>query len=242
MGPEPNSRHKFISVVIPGYNEEKYLPNCLASLKEQDYPKERFEVIVVDNNSTDKTGKIAESYGARLVGLQTHQGVSPARQAGSQAAKGEIIAGTDADTIVSKNWLSTINKYFQDPQVVAITGGAQFYSTGLINNILAGVFPLLVRLQFFFGKPGLNGFNFAIKKTIFDKIGGFDISLKSAEDVDLGIRVAKEGEVLFAPDLKAATSARRIERSRLGFFWHHIKNIMRFMIFKKDPEGFENIR
>src|SRR3990167_9148920 len=97
------TKQHYISVVVPAFNEEKYLSRCLESFKQQDYPKEKFEVIVVDNNSTDKTPKIAQSYEARLVGCQV-RGVAVSRQAGGQAAKGEIIAGTDADTVVSTNW------------------------------------------------------------------------------------------------------------------------------------------
>lgn len=231
----------FISVVIPAFNEEKYLSGCLESLNKQDYPRDKFEVIVVDNNSVDKTPQIAQKYGAKLVRCQI-RGVSVSRQAGSKVAKGEIIAGTDADTMVSPNWLSIINKYFQDPQVAAITGVVKLYSAGWLNKFLAELFPIFVRIQFLLDKPGLSGANFAIRKEVFDKIGGFDTKFISAEDIDLGIRASKEGKVLFTPDLKVATSARRIEKSRVQFFIHHARNIIRFTILKKEPRKFENIR
>ncbi|MEX0617111.1 MAG: glycosyltransferase [Candidatus Woykebacteria bacterium] len=242
MNSELKTHHPHISVVIPAFNEEKYLPKCLESLRSQDYPNDNYEIIVVDNNSTDGTVKVAEKYGARVIGCQV-QGVSVSRQAGGQAAFGEIIAGTDSDTIVAPNWLSIIEKSFKDPKVAAITAGAEFHSTGLINKTLAKYgFPFFMQLQFLLGKPALNGFSFAIKKETFDKIGGFNLKLASAEDVDLGIRASKEGKVLYVPELKVYTSARRMEKSRIKFFWHHFKNIIRFTLLKKDPESFEAVR
>ena len=239
---EQGTKNYFISVVIPAYNEEKYLASCLESLKNQNYPKEKYEVIVVDNNSTDKTPQIARDFGARIVGCQV-QGVAAARQVGGQAVFGEIIAGTDADTMLPVTWLKDINSYFQDKSIVAISGSATFSSTGSFNKLLARVgFPLIMRTMFFLGKKALNGFNFAIRKDVFDKIGGFDPEMLSAEDVDLGIKASKKGKVIFIPSLVVTTSARRIEKSRIKFFWHHIKNIVRFMILRKEPEGFENIR
>lgn len=235
-------KNHFISIVVPAYNEEKYIENCLKSLQSQDYPKDKYEVIVVDNNSIDDTAKIVKKYGARLIGCQV-QGVAAARQVGGQAAFGEIIAGTDADTILPKNWLKTLSNNFQNRDTAAITGTATFGSTSTFNKILAKVgFPLMMRTMFLFGQKALNGFNFAIRKEIFDTIGGFDPEIASAEDVDLGMRAAKEGRVIFVPSLVVETSARRIEDSRVKFFWHHIKNIIRFIILRKEPEGFENVR
>jgi glycosyltransferase involved in cell wall biosynthesis len=232
----------FISVVIPAYNEEKGIADCLQSVKNQTYPEYKYEIIVVDNNSTDKTPEIAEKFGARVVGCQV-QGVSASRQVGGKAAFGKIIVGTDADTLVARNWLELINENFQNEAIVGITGTAVFGSTSTFNKILAKVgFPLIIRLMFLFGKPALNGFNFAIRKDIFDKIGGFNPKLASAEDVDLGIRAGKVGKVLFVPNLSVETSARRIDKSRFKFFAHHVKNFVRFAILKKEPEGFETIR
>ena len=91
----------FISVVIPAYDEEKYLPRSLASLDSQTYPRPRFEVIVVDNASTDRTAEIARAHGARVV-REERKGVGRARQSGAEAAQGEIIAdGAPAEVMGS---------------------------------------------------------------------------------------------------------------------------------------------
>jgi len=114
-----NPRPK-ISVIIPAFNEEKYLPACLESLRKQSFRD--FEVIVVDNNSTDRTGEIARNYGFKVV-EEKRQGMIPARERGFREAKAQIIARTDADTVVTPNWLKVIDESFRkNPFVVGMTG------------------------------------------------------------------------------------------------------------------------
>ena len=128
------SRNPQISVVVPAYNEEKYLPACLASLGRQTF--RNFEVIVVDNNSTDRTSEIAKSFRVRLV-KEKIQGMIPARERGFEVAKSEIIARTDADTVVPENWLSQIYEIFsKQPDIVALTGSHEFPDLGIINILL----------------------------------------------------------------------------------------------------------
>ena len=94
----------FISVVIPARNAEDIIANCLKSLEELDYPKDRFEVLVVDGLSTDRTREIAKNHGATVVenpGLR----VVSARNTGFEAAQGELIAFSDADCVMDRNWL-----------------------------------------------------------------------------------------------------------------------------------------
>lgn len=231
----------YISVVIPAYNEEKYIGATLKSVISQDYAQENYEVIVVDNNSEDKTAQVAGSFKVKVVECRT-KGVSAARQAGVEVSRGEIIVFTDADTQVPKDWLTRVGKQFEDKEIAAITGTAEFDRAGRVNSLLAKGFPAFMRLQFIFGRKALNGFNCAIRKSVFAKIGGFNTNLVSAEDVDLGIRASKEGKVVFVPEIKVYTSARRMEKSRLGFFWQHFKNIVQFTILGKKPGKFDTIR
>ena len=111
------------SVVIPAYNEEQYLGRCLAALARQTYPADRFEVIVVDNGSTDTTAEIARRYGGVRVITKPRKGVARARQAGFAAARGAVIASTDADTVVPPFWVARIAEYFRaDPALGAVYG------------------------------------------------------------------------------------------------------------------------
>ncbi len=99
-----------ISVVIPAHNEEAYLPACLESLARQDFAFP-YEVIVVNNGSTDKTAEVARRLGAIVVD-EPHFGITWARQRGLEHSKGEIIACVDADTYVASDWLRQIHEAF----------------------------------------------------------------------------------------------------------------------------------
>src|ERR1700740_3471780 len=107
------------SVVIPAYNEAEFLGSCLDSLRAQDF-RDPYEIIVVDNNSTDATADAARSRGVTVV-HEPKPGVCSARQRGTAAARGEIVVSTDADTTFGSDWLSRIDRAFRDdPARVAV--------------------------------------------------------------------------------------------------------------------------
>src|SRR5437764_1091468 len=109
-----------ISVVIPAFNEEAYIGKCLDAIQRQTF--QDFEIIVVDNNCTDKTAEIAKKYNAQVV-QETTQGLTYAREKGFSVARSEIIARTDADSTPDPTWLQIIYDTFtNNPDVVAITG------------------------------------------------------------------------------------------------------------------------
>src|SRR4029450_13839495 len=99
--------HVRFSVIVPAYNEAAYLGRALHSLQHQDYDG-KYEIIVVDNNSTDDTAAVAARYGVRVVS-EAEQGVCAARQRGADCARGAIIVSTDADTTQPEDWLATMH-------------------------------------------------------------------------------------------------------------------------------------
>jgi len=235
--------HKpLISVVVPAYNEEKYLANCLESLNNQVFPRVNYEVIVVDNNSTDATRQIAEKYGARVVGCQV-QGVASARDAGIKAAWGEIIANTDADTTVAPDWLEKIASHFHsDPMLLGLTGPAYLLDTNPINSKISYfTFNLFQIFNFAINKPTFSGFNFAVKIEAYNEVGGINVELPSAEDVDLSFKLTKIGKLKYFTDVVVYTSARRLKKNPFEFFRHNIKNYLS-MLTGKEPEPFGPIR
>jgi len=100
-----------VSVVVPAYNEEKYIKKCLFSLTNQIVPAD--EIIIVDNNCRDKTIEIAKKFKVRIVKEKT-QGMIPARNRGFNSTRYEIIARCDADVIVPKDWIKRIKKNFEN--------------------------------------------------------------------------------------------------------------------------------
>lgn len=200
-----------ISVVIPAFNEEKYLPSCLLAFKKQKFSD--FEVIVVDNNSTDDTVQIALKYGARVI-KERIQGTAAARERGFREIKADIIARTDADTIVTPNWLEIISQTFNKyPQVVGITGPWLSPHPKIPDKIMGTFsYTLSVRLgKLVSGHPYLMGPNLAIRKSAWKKIKANIDDSKILEDIDLSCQLAKIGQIMWQPRLKIIFSIRRIE-------------------------------
>jgi len=207
-----------LSVVIPAYNEEKYLPLCLESIRKQDYAAE-YEVIVVDNASTDNTVKIALDWGARVV-YESKRSPACARQKGVESTTGEIIAFIDADTQAPTCWLSTIvSRFVREPETVVISGPYAFCDAGRIVKIAtyASNFISIITDQLFrkaFNKGGaIWGCNFAVRRSALLEIGGFDTSIRFyGEEYELSLRLKKIGKGVIIPRLFVLTSARRLKK------------------------------
>jgi len=207
-----------VSVVVPAYNEEKYLGRCLAVLARQTYPAGLFEVIVVDNGSTDGTAEIARRYGARVV-VEPHKGVARARQAGFEAAQGEVIASTDADTVVPPFWVSRIAAHFRADPVLGAVYGPVYWPDGRLIEQFWLRYPVTwvlwvsnrVRRNLWWGS------NFAVRGNVFWEAGGFPVDWYSGEDTDLSLRVSRIASVRFDRDLAVYASPRRA-----GEGWHRV--------------------
>lgn len=224
----------FISIVVPSYNEEKYLSNCLKTIANQKFPKDKYEVIVVDNNSTDKTSKIAEKFGAKVV-LEKRQGYVFSLQKGMNEAKGDIIAVTDADTKVSSNWLSVIEKAFKNPDIVAITGRVNLdIKSKFIKISTSALYTMFLYISEFIDKPNLIGFNFAVRKKAFLRVGGVNTLFEMSPDLDLGIRLNKIGIVKVIKSLSVSTSARRWEERFVPTIWEYAKGYI-YTIWLRKP-------
>lgn len=196
-----------ISVIIPVYNGQEFISGCLDSLLELDYPKNRFEIIVADNNSKDKTAEIVKEHPVRYI-LEFTKGAAAARNAGAKEAKGEILAFIDADVIVRKDWLGEIEKTFADNQNIDGVMGVRF---GINKNIWAELFQRYYEI--FTEKKKEEGdnlkcidtANFSIRKKTFDEAKGFDEKFISAEDVEFGLRLYEMGKkIIFSDKIKVS--------------------------------------
>lgn len=227
-----NPAHPHMSVVVPAFNEEAYLEKNLFSLVSQSYRD--FELIVVDNNSTDKTAKIARSYGAKVV-FCGKKGVGAARQAGFMAARGTIIATTDADNILPKNWLTTINKAFEKDKKLVAYGGLFRYYSGPFSARIAVKYLAYFMFQMdraFSGKWSLIAQNMAVRRDAFLKVGGFK-DLQMAEDADLAQRLSEVGKVRLDKDFLVYASGRRVSHGLWYGVWSYAPTGFSRMLFKK---------
>jgi glycosyltransferase involved in cell wall biosynthesis len=177
-----------LSLVIPAYNEEKYIRPTLESVAQarrrfEETTGESMEVIVVDNASTDRTAEIAASFGCRVVGFDKHQ-IAAVRNAGAREARGEIIAFVDADrSILPEDTFLEIVSNLSDPGIYG--GGAGFRPErwSLAVALFIGFFRLFCRLW------GVGFVLYYLRKEDFDRLGGWNEAMYIAEDVDLSFRM-----------------------------------------------------
>ena len=216
MTSEPSILSK-VSIIIPAHNESATIEGVVTAARAQEYPN--FEVIVVDNASSDDTAAIAEHAGAHVI-KESNKGILFAKEAGRRAATGEIIAGLDADCIPPPNWLKKGVSYFTVPNIVAVTGGYMYedISPFMSGFIKWGFSNVQTRLNAFmqWRKRGayMTGGNCFIRASALEKIGGFDTAISFlGEDTDTATRLSKIGTVFFAKDLFVRSSGRRFLRT-----------------------------
>ncbi|HNH10923.1 MAG TPA: glycosyltransferase, partial [Leptospiraceae bacterium] len=195
-----------ISVIIPTLNEEKYLPILLHSLKQQTFRD--FEVIVADAGSTDKTKEVAEGLGAKLVpgGMP-----GPGRNRGAEAANGDLLFFFDADVVLPNTFLEKAYAEMEEKMMDLATCEFKPDSKLQLDNILFKLANLTVRINQKFN-PRAAGFCIFISRRLFRRVGGFDESVKIAEDHDLVDRATKFRPLNFLNSVNLTVSIRRLEK------------------------------
>lgn len=203
-------KKSFISVIIPTWRENKVLTHCLSSLSAQDYPPDRFEIILVSKeNLAIKNKKI------KVIKIKKSTNHAQARNIGVAKAKGEIIAFCDDDCILPKNWLSTATVYFTKKKADLISGpvlpseGAPFLQRlgGYLSGSRFTVGFAASRYRNLFPEKEANEFdlilaNTFIKKGLFKKFGGFDKNQVPCEENFLYARLKKNGhKLLYVPKI-----------------------------------------
>ena len=179
-----------LSVIIPTFNEGKYLGKLLNSILIQDYKD--YEIIISDNNSTDSTLRIAKNYNCKIV-----DGGRPAkaRNNGAKFAQGKYLLFIDADAVLSENCLGMALKLFKERNLDV--AGARYvpYDGNAIDDIFHFISLTVVFILFPF-MPHINGGFFLCTKEIFDKVGGFDTSVRVGEDHAFARKAKKLGAKL----------------------------------------------
>lgn len=235
-----------VSVVIPAFNEEKYIGDTLFSLLKSEQQTEiNYEVILVDNNSTDKTvevaGKFKDGMNLRII-KETSQGRGVARARGFEEALGEIILSADADTIFYKGWVEKLTNAIKE-DVVAVTTSCKIVDlSSFSNSVFNFIQPVsMVLYRIFLGHFWLSGFSFGILKSVYQKSGGFDTSLQAQEDLDLSFRVAKLGKIVFI-NKPVVFSGRRFKKGLVIGIWDYLRSFTEAFVLKKKSVYLENLR
>lgn len=239
-----------LSVVVPVYNENEYLSDCLESLLRQG--DDIFEIVVVDNNSTDGTVEIIKEFERRSSKIrylvETRQGVVFARDLGFNAAQGELIGRVDADTRVLPGWAREIHELFTSPEFDAVTGFSLFYESPFATAQRKAVAKQdsLGNLGGLKDAPSLTGSNMAIRKSAWLAVQGSVSDRKDFhEDVDLSYCLLGHGmKIVQNLAMRAEVSGRRGETGPIEFLSYNKASIatlkhhgamnrrLRFMIFR----------
>jgi len=198
-----------ISIVVPVYNYATHLRKTLLSLKQQSVND--FEIIVVDDGSTDNSAEVARSLADRVIINKKNSGPAISRNKAIKQAKGEIIAFLDSDCIADKDWIRNIIDSLEDIRVDAVMGNTKIPKSTFIGNSISELgFPGGANAGFEnMWRVDKNGFtdhitscNFAARKRIFDKFGLFDESfpLAGGEDPELSYRWSRRGvKIKYSP-------------------------------------------
>ena len=221
-----------ISVIVCAYNEASVLPACLHSLLAQTRPAD--EILVVNNASTDATRTVAEAVRGVHVVDEPTKGLVVAREAGRRLARGDVVAYLDADCRAPVWWLERIERRFRKyPALVGVTGPYRFYDWDWTGRALVGAYDVLVAPPTHFlvhWALGIGavfyGGNFAVRRDMLERIGGFDTSIDfHGEDTNLGRRLTPHGAIQIAHDCWLWTSARRYRAMGKGaVFGLYVRN------------------
>lgn len=214
-----------VSIVIPAYNEERHLAACLDAIARQAVAP--LEVVVVDNNSTDRTAAIARRYPFVRLVKEPRQGIVYARNAGFNAARGDIIARIDADIVVPAGWVAHIRHFYARPEHAgqAWTGLGYFYNMRFPRAVTWWYEFFAFRCnRLLIGHYTLWGSNMALPRPVWLAVCG-EVHNRTDihEDLDLAMHVHEAGYgIAYDPSLRTSARLKRV-RSERGKLWEYLQ-------------------
>lgn len=233
--------HKYykVSVIVPAYNEEKTIKKTIKSLLNLDYPKDKLEILIIDDGSTDNTYKIAKKFENKNLKVFTKKngGKGTALNFGLKKCTGELVGALDADSFVSRHALKRIIGYFNDKEIMAVTPSLKVYNPKtilqkvqmieyLIGIFLRKAFALLGSIHV---TPG----PFSIyRKSFFDKYGGYDEN-NLTEDIEVALRIQSKKYIIENSETGSVytvspSSFRQLLRQRLRWYIGFTQNVIRY--------------
>jgi cellulose synthase/poly-beta-1,6-N-acetylglucosamine synthase-like glycosyltransferase len=226
------------SVIIPAYNAIRTIEPCLKGLTQQSIDKGKYEVIVIDDGSTDRTSDIIKQFPVKYF-WQNKQGPATARNRGAQEAKGDIILFTDADCVPQHNWIEEMARPFHDANVMADKGAYKTNQTALTARFaqieFEERFKMLEKAE---SIDVVFTYSAGYRKSIFLSLGGFDplFPVANNEDTELSYRMSQAGyRMVFNPNaivyhLNHPDSIKRYARLK---FW---RGYWRMVVYKRYPD------
>lgn len=228
------------SVIIPMYNAAGVIDRCLEAVRCQTLPRDQYEVIVVDDGSTDGTGDRAAALGVTVL-RQPNRGPAAARNLGAAHASGDILAFTDADCSPAPDWLERLLAAFADPEVVGAKGTYRTEQRGIVARLVQTEYEeKYARMAGFSKIDFIDTYAAAYRRAVFLANGGFDpaFPVPSAEDQEFSFRLAERGyRMVFAPD--AVVYHRHVDswggyarrKARYGYWqvlnrWRHPRTVL----------------
>ena len=226
-----------ISFVIPAYNEESYIRPCLDTIIREIGGREGYEIIVADNNSSDRTCEIVKhDYPSVALIHEPRRGANSAREAGFVASKGDLVAFLDADTELTRGWIDRAERAFaKDPNLVCLSGPFIYYDLPLTVRAFVSAFYSVTYIVYlannfiFRNTSMIKGGTEIVRRDALQKIGGHDVNLTFyGDDADLARRLRTVGEVRWSFAFAMRSSGRRLAkegafatglRYTLNYFW-----------------------
>ncbi|MBU0703946.1 MAG: glycosyltransferase [Chloroflexi bacterium] len=191
-----------ISIIVPAYNAEDILENCLIALEAQTLPGEQYEIIVVDDGSSDGSADVARRYDVRLI-QQPNAGPAAARNRGAQAARGELLLFTDADCAPAPDWVRRMLAPFRNPEVAGAKGVYRTRQQAVVARFVQLEYESkYARMTHQDHIDFVDTYSAAYRRDIFLANGGFDdrFPTASVEDQEFSFRLARKGyRLVFAP-------------------------------------------
>jgi glycosyltransferase involved in cell wall biosynthesis len=191
------------SVIVPAYNAEKTIEKCLNSLTRQSIHEKSYEIIVVDDGSSDGTPEIIKNFRVKYL-YQPNKGPATARNLGVENAQGEVILFTDSDCVPQMNWIEEMVKPFSDADVAAVKGAYRTEQKSLTARFsqieFEERFEMLKRSE---SIDMVDTYSAAYRRSVFLSLGGFDPSFPVAnnEDTELSYKMSMAGhKMVFNPD------------------------------------------
>lgn len=191
-----------VSVIIPAYNCEKTIGQCLKALAQQSYPPDSYEVIVVDDGSADNTAAVIKDHPVKYI-HQENQGPAAARNNGADRANGSIILFTDSDCVPDVDWISRMVASFDEPEVMAVKGAYRTMQKPLVARFaqveFEERFEMLKKAE---SIDMVDTYSAGFRRDVFMDMGGFDTSFPVAnnEDTEFTYRMAARNyKMVFSP-------------------------------------------